>query len=227
MMNTKLSGALIVLLGVGLVWLFVGGVDEWGERKPPSDARNVDTEELSNKITMLERRTRNLQLRHAAIVGAASKRDREGSPVPMPEIATLNDRADADEVQESAPTQPDLSPMERDQLFLDTARSTFDEVLGREPQNRGWTAESRTSLDELLAAPEFAGSRTHDVECGVSVCKLVIEHDDGAAWESFDRNALTRAPFQGNFFFNHDVETRETVVYLAAPGQTLPPVDLL
>lgn len=105
-------------------------------------------------------------------------------------------------------------------------RDNMERLLAEQPADTEWQRDSLRQANGLFERFEIHGSRLDSVDCGQSVCRVSLQHDDEVARLQFVQSeALMEPPFNTELFGHYDSEAGATRIYLARHGEHLPPLE--
>lgn len=101
---------------------------------------------------------------------------------------------------------------------------TLDKLRTAEGRDDAWSGNAETAITETLAGEDYSGSKLDRVECGATLCRVEVRHD----------NEMARAHFVGTFMraiatlvdqgsVLSQIGSNESVGYFARNGNRLPP----
>jgi hypothetical protein len=99
---------------------------------------------------------------------------------------------------------------------------SLDGSLRQEPFDRAWSAQIRTALDTILAAPELQGSSIKDFECRSTLCRIEVAYADQAAMDGFRIRFSTMVPgiASGTVLQKENVDGKPTTVGIYARAKS-------
>lgn len=119
------------------------------------------------------------------------------------------------------PSDPQLLAEAEDAWHRDYAEQ-LDDALAAEPRDPSWASDARADAVASVSGLD-PGSTIHASECGSSLCRLDIAHDDPAGHEQLLTLVQSQFPWQGPaIVMPVDDGGPGTRIYLARPGTNLP-----
>ena len=78
-------------------------------------------------------------------------------------------------------------------IYWDKAPNELEEMLNEEEPDIAWEGEVRAAAENLLSS-KYEGSHLYDVNCGSTLCKMVIDHDDPSMYSRFAETNFAEEP---------------------------------
>ncbi len=164
-------------------------------------------------VRALGRELASLRADVVALTFAAGRRAGEdGSRAPRPGPAPSRE----------APTPP-IMPAEAAARLRELTAS-LDARFAAERRDPTWAAEQTNALTRDLAEGQL-GSALQSIECGATMCRLVLDRSRPELAEALDAHVAESPLFEGEAFYARDPEGGEgapLTVYLAREGHSLP-----
>lgn len=138
-------------------------------------------------------------------------------PAPPAPVAASTGAGLAPEV--ASLTHEEILAEER--ALADRVAGAADDRFEREPADPAWSTATESQIATTLDTLALPGLHVQAAECRLSLCRLVVEHDDLEHARAFAPAVADQAPFDGMSMYFHYDEGR-IVAYALRAGYDAP-----
>jgi hypothetical protein len=110
------------------------------------------------------------------------------------------------------------------------AVAAFEQDLHQEPRDSAWGTQVKQQIDGAMTTltSQLPGVKEQSVDCGSTLCRVVVTHEDQSSQKEMAAKISRIAPFDNEvyYLYDHDSLPRRTTVYFARAESHLPrPID--
>lgn len=115
-------------------------------------------------------------------------------------------------------------------IFWEKAPSELELMLSEEEKDTNWENQMRKAATRILEGDKYPGTKLYELDCGTTLCKMVVIHDDPETQKGFsDSGFPEEEPWMGDQY-GGNIEfpngAKGNYIYFAQKGQGERFVDL-
>lgn len=107
--------------------------------------------------------------------------------------------------------------------------AAYDQRLREEPPDPAWDGEVKPRIDGAMTtlASTLPGVKAQSVDCGSTLCRVVVVHEDPGSQKQLTGKISKIPPFDNEVYYayDHDSSPPKTTLYVARTGTHLPPLS--
>jgi hypothetical protein len=208
MRRSVLTLAAIALAATGATAVFWRH-DSRGQWKASAERDAVATEQFGDELASLKREVARLQAKPPFRIDLGALRETKGAARAESAVPAEIERADVATLEE-----------EQRQRNNEMA-ARLSRVLAREPAEVAF--RDRVADQVKDAVKDVAGTWLEPVECGGSLCRVILRNPDTAAHAQIATQIAGRSPDDAEVLYQRDLEATppKTTLYVIRKGHTL------